>query len=105
MQDSERDTDTKNSLLDSVGEGKGGMIRENSIETCVLSYVKQIASPGSMHETGCSGPVHRDDPGDGMGRKVGGGFRMGNTCTPVADSCQCMAKPLQYCKVISLQLK
>ena len=29
---------------------------------------------------------------DGMGREVGGGFRMGNTCTPVADSCQCMAK-------------
>ena len=42
---------------------------------------------------------------DGMGREVGGGFRMGNTCTPMADSCQCMAKPLQYCKVISLQLK
>ena len=42
---------------------------------------------------------------DGMGREVGGGFRMGNTCTPVADSCWCMAKPIQYCKVISLQLK
>ena len=41
---------------------------------------------------------------DGMGREVGGGFRMGNTCTRMADSCQCMAKPLQYCKVISLQL-
>ena len=42
---------------------------------------------------------------DGMGREVGRGFRMGNTCIPVADSCQCMAKPIQYCKVISLQLK
>ena len=41
---------------------------------------------------------------DGIGREVGGGFRMGNTCTPVADSCQCMAKPIQYCKVISFQL-
>ena len=40
-----------------------------------------------------------------MGREEGGGFRMGNTCTPMADSCQCMAKPIQYCKVISLQLK
>ena len=40
-----------------------------------------------------------------MGREVGGGFRMGNTCTPMADPCQCMAKPLQYCKVISLQVK
>ena len=36
---------------------------------------------------------------DGIGREMGGGFRMGNTCTPVADSCQCMAKPVQYCKV------
>ena len=42
----------------------------------------------------------------GMGWEGGGrGFRMGNTCIPVADSYQCMAKPLQYCKVISLQLK
>ena len=62
MQDSKRDTDVKNSLLDSVEEGKGGMIWENSIETCVLSYVKQIASPGSMNETGCSGLMHWDDP-------------------------------------------
>ena len=42
---------------------------------------------------------------DGMGREVGGGFKMGNTCTPAADSCQYMAKPIQYCKVISLQKK
>ena len=34
-----------------------------------------------------------------MGREVGGGFRSGNLCTPVADSCRCMAKPIQYCKV------
>ena len=40
---------------------------------------------------------------DGMGREVGGGFKMGNTCTPVADSCQCMTKPMQYYKVISLK--
>ena len=45
-----------------MGEGEGGMIWENSIETCILSYVKQIASPGLMHETGCSGLVHWDDP-------------------------------------------
>ena len=38
-----------------------------------------------------------------MGREVGGGFKMGNTGTPMANSHQCMAKPLQYCKVISLQ--
>ena len=52
----------KNSLLDSVGEGKGGMIWENGIETCILPYVKQIASPGLMHDTGCSVLVHWDDP-------------------------------------------
>ena len=60
---------------------------------CILSCVKQIASPGSMHETGCSGLVHWDDPGgwDGEGGRRGAQDG-GNTCTPVADSCQCMAK-------------
>ena len=76
-----------------MGEGKNGMIRENSIETYILSYVKQISSPGSMHETGCLGLVHWDDPegwdGEGGGRQV----QDGNTCTPMADSCQCMANP------------
>ena len=43
--------DVPNRLLDSVGEGEGGMFRENSIETCILSIVKQITSPGWMHET------------------------------------------------------
>ena len=62
MQDSKKDTDIKNSVLDSLGEDEGGMIWENSIETCILSYVKQIASPGSMHETGCSGLVQCDEP-------------------------------------------
>ena len=71
------------------GDGKGGMICENSIETCILPYVKQIASPSSMHETGCSGMMQWDDP---EGSEVGGGFRVADTCTPMADSCQCMAK-------------
>ena len=48
--------------MDSVGEGEGGIIGENSIETCMLPYVKQITSPGSMHETGCLGLVHWDNP-------------------------------------------
>ena len=71
MWDSKRDTDVKNSLLDSVGGGKGGMIWENSIETCILSYVKQIASPGSMYETECLGLVQGDDP-EGWDGEVGG---------------------------------
>ena len=62
------------------------MIWENGIETCIISYKKQIASPGSMQDTGSLGLVHRDDP-EGMGKEVGGGFRTGNTCTPVADAC------------------
>ena len=62
MWDSKRDTDVKNRLLDSAGEGEGGMIWENGIERCILSYVKQITSPGSMHDTECSGLVHWDDP-------------------------------------------
>ena len=56
--DSKRDTEIKNRLLDSVGEGEGRLNWENGIETCIFSYVKQITSPGSMHETGCSGLVH-----------------------------------------------
>ena len=49
----------------------------------------------------CNGMTKRE----GMGREVGKGFRIGNMCTAVVDSCWCMAKPTQYCKVISLQLK
>ena len=48
--------------LDSVGEGEGGMIWENSIETCILSCKKRIASLGSIQDTGCLGLVHWDDP-------------------------------------------
>ena len=80
MRDSKRDTDVLNSLLDSVGEGKGGMIWENVLETCILSYVKQIASPGSMHDTGFSELVHWNDPegwvGEGGGRRVQDGEHM-----------------------------
>ena len=60
--------------LDSVGEGKGRMIQENGIETCKLSHVKRITSPGLMHDTGCLGLVHWDDPegwvGEGGGKGV-----------------------------------
>ena len=50
MQDSKKDTDVLNSLLDSVREGEGRMIWENGIETCKISYVKLITSPGFMHD-------------------------------------------------------
>ena len=92
MQNRKRDTDVQNRLLDSVGEGEGGMFLENSIETCILSRVKQITSPGWVHETSargwCTGKTQRDQ----VEREVGGGIGMGNTCKSMADSCQCMAK-------------
>ena len=93
MQNRKRDTDVQNRVLESVGEGEGGMFRENSIETCILSRVKQITSPGWMHETSarnrCTGKTQRDR----AEREVGGGIGMGNTCNSMADSFQCMTKP------------
>ena len=93
MQNRKRDTDVQNRLLDSVGEDEGGMFQENSIKTCILSRVKQITSPGWMHETSarawCTGKIQRDR----VEWEVGGGFGMGNTCKSMANSCQCMIKP------------
>ena len=64
MQDRKRDTDVQNRLLYSVGEGEGGMFQDNSIKTFILSRVKQIASPGWMHETSarawCTGKTQRN---------------------------------------------
>ena len=77
-----------------MGEGEGRIIWENSIETCMLSRVKQITSPGWIHETSaqgwCTGMTQRD----GMGREVGEGIGIGNTCKSMADSCQCMTKTM-----------
>jgi len=50
------------------------MIWENGIETCIISYMKQVASPGSMHDTGCLGLVHWDDPEGWYGREEGSGW-------------------------------
>ena len=53
------------------------MIWENGIETCMLAYVKLIASPGSMHDIGCSGLVHWDDPEGWDGEGAGSGVQDG----------------------------
>ena len=70
------------------------MFQENSIKTCILSRVKQITSPGWMHETSartwCTGKTRRDR----VEREVEGGIRMGNTCKSMANSCQCMTKTI-----------
>ena len=89
MEGNKRDTDINNRLLDSVGKGEGGMIWENSIEICILPYVKQMTSASSMHEAGHSKPVLWGNP-EGWGGEGGSG----DTCAPMADSCQCMAKTI-----------
>ena len=82
MGDSKRDTDVKNSLLDSVGEGEGGMIWENGIETCIISYKKRIASLGLCRIQDawgwCTGMTQRD----GMRREVEGGSGLGTRVHP-----------------------
>ena len=71
---------------------EGGMFQENSIETCMVSRMKQITSPGWMHETSsrtwCTGKTW----GERVEREVGGGIGMGNTCKPMAVLFQCMTK-------------
>ena len=66
--------------MDSVGEGEGGKIWENGIETCKISCMNQVASPGLMHDTGCLGLVHWDDPerwyGEGGRRRFQDGEHM-----------------------------
>ena len=76
MQNRKRDTDVQNRLLDSVGQDEGGMFRENSIETCILSRVKQITNPGWMQDK-CSGLVHWEDPEGSGGGGGGRGDREG----------------------------
>ena len=66
--------------MDSMGEEEGGKIWENGIETCKISCMKRDASPGSMHDTGCLGLVHWDNPegwyGERGGRRVQDGEHM-----------------------------
>ena len=91
--------------MDPVGEGEGGMFQKNSIETCILSRVKQITIPGWMHETSawtwCTGKTQRNHRWRGRGE---GGSGWGIHVNPWLILVNVRQKPLQYCKVISLQL-
>ena len=78
------------------GRGRGWDDLGECIEICILSCKNRIASLCPMQDTACLGLVTQRDV---MGREVEGGFMFGNACTPVVDSCQCMAKSIQYCKV------
>ena len=69
-----------------MGEGEGGMIWETGIE-CILSYVKQIASSGSMQDTGCLGLVNWDDPERWYAEGGESGVQDGNMCISMADLC------------------
>ena len=93
MQNRKRETDVQNRLLDSGGEGEGGMFQENSIKTCILSMVKQITSPGWMHKISAQAWYTGKTQRDQVQSEVGGGIGMGNACKSMADSCQCMTKP------------
>ena len=68
------------------GRGRGWEDLGDGIETCILSCMKRVASPDSMHGTRCLGLVHWDDPEGGEGKEEEGGFRMGNAGIPVVDS-------------------
>ena len=105
MQNRKRDTYVQNKLLDSVGEGEGGMFHENSIETCILSIVKQITSPGGIHETRartwCTGKTQRER----VEREVGGGIGMGKTCKLKDVSFQWLSNiPWCICTTASLSI-
>ena len=84
MQDSKRDTDIQKSLLESLGEEEGGEIWENGIETYIISYMKQITSPGSMQDTGCLGLVHWYDPEGWYGERGGREVQDGECVTMIS---------------------
>ena len=89
-----------------MGEGEGGKIWENGIETYIISCKKRITSPGSIQDTGCLGLVHWDDPegwyGEGGRRGVQDWEHVYTRGLIHVDVWQ---KQIQYCKLISLQLK
>ena len=106
MQDNKKDI--KNRVLDSVGEGKGEMIQDNSIKTCILSNMKQMISPSSMHKIGHSAGALGQPRGMGWGERSEGGSGCGGPWThvhPWLIHVSVWQKPPQYCKIISLQLK
>ena len=100
----EKESEMYRSDFWTLGEGEGGMIWENRIETCILSNVKQITSPGWMHETSAQGWCTWKTQRDGRGGRWEGGSGWGTHVNPWLIHVNVWQKPLQYCKVISLQL-
>ena len=94
MQDSKGDTDVKNRLLDSVGEGKGGKIERIALKHVYYHmwnrWPAQVQCMKQGAQIQCIGTTQRDGMGEGVGSRV----QMGDTCTPVPDSCQYVAKTI-----------
>ena len=88
-----------------MGEGEGGMIWENDIETCIISYMKRISSPGLMHDTGCSGLVHWDDPEGWDGEGGRRGVQDGEHVYTRGGFMSMYGKTTTIFKAISLQLE
>ena len=101
MQDSKRDTYVKNRLLNYVGEGEDEMIWENSIEICILPYVKEMTSASWMHEAGHPKVVFSDNPEgwgvEGSGRGVQDGETHVHLWVILVNVWQ---KPPQYKEII-----
>ena len=103
MQNRKRNTDVQNRLLDSVGEGEGGMLWENSTETSILSgWKRSPAQVGCMRQVLRAGALGRPR-GMGWRRRREGGLEWGTNVNPWLIHVNVWQKPLQYCKVISLQ--
>ena len=85
---------------DSMGEG--GVIWENGIETCIISYMKRIASPGSMHDIGCLALVHWDDPEGCYGEGGGSGVHDGEHMYTCGRFMLRYGKTNTICKVINI---
>ena len=82
------------------------MIWENGIETCIISYKKRIASPGSMQDTGSLGLVYWDNPEGWYGERGGRGVQdWEHVYTRGLIHVDVWQKQIQFCKLISLQLK
>ena len=100
-----KETQMYRTVLDSVGEGEGRMIWENGIEICIISYVKWIASPGLMYDTGCLRLVHWDDPEGWYGEGGGRGVQDGEHMYTHGGFKSMYGKTNTIFKVIGLQLK
>ena len=104
MQSRKRDTDVQNRLLDSVGEGEGGMFQENSVKhVYYLGWNRSPAQAGCMRQVLGPGALGRPR-GIGWRGRWEGGSRRGIHVYPWLIHVNVWQKPLQYCKVISLQL-